>query len=42
MRIRDAIKRLGAELPGLARHLSNAVHTGTFCSYQPEEPVSWN
>jgi hypothetical protein len=42
MRIRDAIQRLGAELPTLGRHLANAVHTGTFCSYQPEQPIGWN
>jgi tetratricopeptide (TPR) repeat protein len=42
MRIRDAIKRLGVELPTLGRHLANAVQTGTYCSYQPEQPISWN
>ncbi|HWC39632.1 MAG TPA: AAA family ATPase [Acidimicrobiales bacterium] len=41
MRIRDAIKRVGAELPTLGRHLTNAVHTGTYCSYQPEQPITW-
>jgi tetratricopeptide (TPR) repeat protein len=42
MRIRDAVNRLGAELPALGRHLTNAVHTGTYCSYRPEAPVTWN
>jgi len=41
MRIRDAINRLGAEIPTLGRHLANSVHTGTYCSYQPEEPITW-
>jgi hypothetical protein len=42
MRVRDAIKRLGAELPSLGRHLTNSVYTGTYSSYRPEKPVSWN
>ena len=41
MRIRDAIRRLSAELPTLGRHLTNAVHTGIYCSYQPEQPITW-
>ena len=40
-RIRDAIKRIDAVHPELARHLRNAVRTGHYCSYQPETPVSW-
>ena len=40
-RIRDAIRRIEAVHPALARHLSNSVRTGTFCSYQPEQPVVW-
>lgn len=40
-RIRDAIRRIDAVHPALARHLSNSVRTGTFCSYQPEQPVVW-
>jgi tetratricopeptide (TPR) repeat protein len=27
--------------PELWRHLSNAVRTGTFCSYNPERPTEW-
>jgi tetratricopeptide (TPR) repeat protein len=42
MRIRDAIKKLGAEHPSLGRHLTNSVHTGVFCSYRPEQPTIWN
>jgi hypothetical protein len=41
-RIRDAIRRIEAVHPQLGRHLSNAVRTGVFCSYQPESPVAWH
>jgi tetratricopeptide (TPR) repeat protein len=40
-RIRESIERIGREHPALARHLENAVHTGTFCSYRPERPLRW-
>jgi len=40
-RIRDAIRRIDAVHPALARHLSNSVRTGTFCSYRPEQPIIW-
>jgi tetratricopeptide (TPR) repeat protein len=40
-RIRDAIRRIETVHPVLARHLSNSVRTGTFCSYRPEQPVVW-
>jgi hypothetical protein len=40
-RIRDTIGRLGERHPPLGRHLGNAVRTGTYCSYQPEQPVVW-
>jgi tetratricopeptide (TPR) repeat protein len=40
-RIRDSIGRLGRTHPELARHLSNAVTTGTFCSYVPDRPIRW-
>ena len=40
-RIRDAIKRIDAVHPELARHLRNAIRTGHYCSYQPETSVSW-
>jgi hypothetical protein len=35
------VKRIDAVHPQLGRHLAAAVRTGTFCSYQPEEPVRW-
>jgi AAA ATPase domain len=41
MRIRAAIRTIGAHDPALARHLTNAVRTGRLCSYEPEEPVHW-
>jgi tetratricopeptide (TPR) repeat protein len=40
-RVRDAIRRIDAVHPALARHLSNSIRTGTFCSYRPEQPVVW-
>jgi hypothetical protein len=40
-RIRDAIGRVGRENPALQRHLKASIHTGTFCSYSPERPVTW-
>jgi tetratricopeptide (TPR) repeat protein len=40
-RLRDAIRRIDATHPALARHLSNSIRTGTFCSYRPEQPVIW-
>lgn len=41
-RIRAAIKRIAEANPELGRHLTNAVRTGTWCSYQPETPVRWD
>jgi uncharacterized membrane protein len=38
-RIRESIERIGNEHPALARHLENAIHTGTFCRYQPDRPL---
>ncbi|HVT77271.1 MAG TPA: AAA family ATPase [Acidimicrobiales bacterium] len=40
-RVRDAIARIEAVHPALGRHLTRSVRTGTFCSYDPETPVSW-
>ncbi|MEM7136950.1 MAG: AAA family ATPase [Myxococcota bacterium] len=34
-RIRDAIRRVEAHDPKLAKHLDQAIRTGTFCSYDP-------
>ena len=40
-RIRDAIERIRREHVLLARHFEHSIHTGTFCSYEPDEPVEW-
>ncbi len=40
-RIRNATRRIAATHPGLGRHLSASVTTGTYCRYQPERPLSW-
>jgi AAA ATPase-like protein len=34
-RLKDALDRIAAADPELGRHLSRAVRTGTFCSYDP-------
>ncbi len=41
-RIRDALARVEQAHPDLGRHLRASVRTGTFCSYSPERPVSWD
>jgi tetratricopeptide (TPR) repeat protein len=41
-RIRSAIKKIEAAHPRLGRHLSNAIQTGSFCSYTPEKPLHWH
>ena len=41
-RIRSAIKKVQAAHPSLGRHLSNAIRTGTFCSYHPESDQAWH
>lgn len=40
-RIRSAISKIEQEHPSLGKHLTNAIRTGTFCSYEPEKPVKW-
>jgi hypothetical protein len=40
-RIRDSLDRIAREHQALGRHLANTVHTGTFCSYTPERPTTW-
>ncbi|MEQ9440428.1 MAG: hypothetical protein RIG62_15340 [Cyclobacteriaceae bacterium] len=41
LRIRGAIKKISQAHPDLGKHLTNAVRTGTFCSYQPEQETNW-
>ena len=40
-RIRAAVRHVTEAHPPLGRHLRNAVHTGTWCSYRPETTVTW-
>jgi hypothetical protein len=40
-RIRYSLDRIATEHDALGRHLANSVHTGTFCSYTPERPTTW-
>ena len=39
--IRSALGKLEGEHGRLARHLRNAVRTGTWRVYEPETPVEW-
>ena len=41
MRIHNALRRITKEHHALGTHLSHAVKTGAFCTYQPEIPVKW-
>jgi tetratricopeptide (TPR) repeat protein len=41
MRVGTAMKAIAEVHPSLARHLRASVSTGRFCSYEPEDPVSW-
>lgn len=41
-RIRDTLRKLDTEHPGLAAHLRAAVSTGTTCAYRPPTPVHWD
>jgi hypothetical protein len=40
-RIRNAIAKIERQYPLLGAHLSNAIKTGTFCSYQPDRKLKW-
>ena len=42
--VRSAVRRLEDQHPELGRHLTLAVHTGTFCAYDPDPraPVTWD
>lgn len=39
--IRDALRKIEKEHPGLWRHLNRTLRTGGNCSYQPESEMSW-
>ena len=40
-RIHDGIVRIANQNPALGRHLRNAIRTGLFCRYSPENSVFW-
>jgi hypothetical protein len=40
-RLRETLRKVAELDPELGRHLARGVRTGTFCSYSPEQPVSW-
>ena len=40
-RVRSAIRRIGEVHPEAGRHFTNAVKTGTWCSYRPEHELVW-
>ena len=40
-RIRSALKKIEPAHPSLAKHLSNSIRTGVFCSYSPEKSIQW-
>ena len=40
--IRRSIKVIGILNASLGRHLSNSIHTGAFCTYQPEQSLNWS
>ena len=41
MRIGTALKAIETLHPELARHLRNSVSTGRFCSYRPDQELTW-
>jgi hypothetical protein len=41
MRIGTALKAIETVHPELARHLRNSISTGRFCSYRPDQDVTW-
>lgn len=41
MRLRNALGRIKKEHHALGQHLSRAIKTGAFCTYEPETSVTW-
>lgn len=41
LRIRSAVKKIDSHHPSLAKHFSNSLRTGQFCSYSPEDHREW-
>jgi hypothetical protein len=42
MRIRAVLAKIRKVHPDLGLHLHRSITTGRFCSYHPEEPISWH
>ncbi len=40
-RIHRALRILDTHHPALAAHLRDSLHTGTYCTYQPAQPIDW-
>ncbi|HSE54862.1 MAG TPA: tetratricopeptide repeat protein, partial [Nocardioidaceae bacterium] len=41
-RIRAAMAKIREVHPELGRHLDHSIHTGRFCSYRPDPPITWD
>jgi hypothetical protein len=41
-RIRESLAKIKKEHPSLWQHHFKAIKTGTFCSYTPEKPTTWD
>jgi predicted ATPase len=40
-RVRAALRRIAESHPQAGRHFERSVTTGTYCRYEPEQPVEW-
>lgn len=40
-RIHDALRRIDQAHPELGTHLRRSIRTGTFCAYEPDQPIDW-
>jgi hypothetical protein len=40
-RVKDSIAHIAAAHPVLGRHLRLSVRTGSFCTYEPDQPTDW-
>jgi hypothetical protein len=41
-RLRATLTKIRQVHPALGAHLQRSIATGRFCSYHPEEPVTWH
>lgn len=39
--VRDSLQQLTTHHNGLARHMEMSIHTGAWCTYEPEQPATW-